>query len=157
LSGIDHLVEGSLMAISTIRTGGARESGADVGLLVLRVVLGVLILLHGIGKLPPPPAFITSLLAKSDLPTFLAYGVYLGEIVGPVLLIIGVWTRLGALLIVGNMLVALILVHTKDLFHLGPQGGYALELQAMYLFAALAIAFLGAGRFSVGGRFGPMN
>jgi putative oxidoreductase len=145
------------MAISTLRAGGSRESGADAGLLVLRLVLGILILLHGLSKLPPPPAFITGLLAKSDLPTFLAYGVYLGEIVAPVLLIVGVWTRLAALVVVGNMVVALILVHTKDLFHLGPQGGYALELQAMYLFTALAIALLGAGRYSVGGRFGPMN
>ena len=145
------------MAISSVRTGGSRESGLDAGLLVLRLVLGLLVLLHGIGKLPPPPAFITSLLAKSDLPSFLAYGVYLGEIVGPVLIIVGVWTRLGAFLIAGNMIVALALVHTKDLFHLGPQGGYALELQAMYLFTALAVMLLGAGRFSIGGRFGPMN
>ncbi|MDQ6629407.1 MAG: DoxX family protein [Pseudomonadota bacterium] len=145
------------MAISTIRAGAARESGGDVGLLILRLVLGGLILLHGLAKLPPPPAFITSLLVKLDLPTALAYGVYLGEIVGPVLIIIGIWTRLGALLIVGNMLFAVMLAHTKDLFHLGPQGGYALELQAMYLFTALALVLLGAGRFSLGGRLGPMN
>jgi len=145
------------MAISTIRADGSRQSTFDAGLLVLRLVLGILILLHGLSKLPPPPAFVAGLLAKSDLPTVLAYGVYLGEIVAPVLLIIGVWTRLAALVVVANMVVALILVHTKDLFHLGPQGGYALELQAMYLFTALAIALLGAGRFSVGGRIGPMN
>ena len=145
------------MAISSVRSGGSRESGGDAGLLVLRLVLGILILFHGISKLPPPPAFIVGMLAKSDLPTALAYGVYLGEIVGPVLIIVGVWTRLGAFLIAGNMVVALALVHTKDLFHLGPQGGYALELQAMYLFTALAIMLLGAGRFSIGGRYGPMN
>ena len=73
------------------------------------------------------------------------------------LIIIGVWTRLGALFIVLNMLVALALVHTGDLFHLGKQGGYALELQAFYLLTAVALVFSGAGRYSVGGRYGPMN
>ena len=48
-------------------------------------------------------------------------------------------------------------MHTGDLFHLGKQGGYALELQAMFLFTALALALAGAGRYSVGGRYGPLN
>ena len=40
---------------------------------------------------------------------------------------------------------------------LAPEGGYALELQAFYLFTAVALALTGAGRFSVGGRYGPLN
>ena len=146
------------MAKSSLRAPTARDSaGIDAALLVLRLVLGILILLHGIAKLPPPPAFIVAQLAKMNLPSVLAYGVYLGEIVGPILLIVGIWTRLGALMIVVNMIFALLLVHTGDLFKLGPQGGYALELQAMFLFAAIAIALAGAGRFSVGGPYGPLN
>lgn len=147
------------MAISTIRNGGPRESGADAGMLVLRVVLGALILFHGVSKLkgPIPPDFLVGLLAKNGLPGVLAYGVYVGEVIAPVLLIIGVWTRLAAVIVAVNMVVALVLVHTSQLFSVGQQGGYALELQAMYLFGAIAVALLGAGRYSVGGRFGPMN
>lgn len=145
------------MVTSTLRGVDAQTSAADTGRLVLRVVLGVLILLHGISKLPGPPEFIVGMLEKAGLPSILAYGVYVGEIVAPVLLIIGVWTRLAAVLVVINMLVALALVHTSDLFHLGKQGGYALELQALYLFGAVTVALLGAGRYSVGGRYGPMN
>jgi len=143
--------------MTSLRAGGARDSGIDAALLVLRVVLGVLILLHGLSKLPPPPAFIADQLAKVDLPSFLAWGVYVGEIVAPILLIVGVWTRLAAWVIVVNMVVAVVLFHTPNLFQLDKEGGYALELQAMYLFTALAVALAGAGRFSVGGRFGPMN
>jgi putative oxidoreductase len=146
------------MANSSLRAPAARDAaGVDAALLLLRLVLGVLILLHGISKLPPPPAFIVNALGQAGLPSVIAYGVYLGEIVGPVLIIIGVWTRVGALLIAANMIVALLIAHTGDLFHLGKQGGYALELQAMYLFTAVALALTGAGRYSVGGRYGPLN
>ena len=146
------------MATSSLRAPAARDSaGVDGALLILRVVLGLLILLHGINKLPPPPEFLITALSARGLPSVLAYGVYLGEIVGPILIIIGIWTRVGALLIVANMIVALLVAHTGDLFHLNKQGGYQLELQAMYLFTAVALALTGAGRYSVGGRYGPLN
>jgi len=146
------------MATSSLRAPAARDSaGVDAALLILRVVLGLLILLHGVNKLPPPPEFLITALSARGLPSVLAYGVYLGEIVGPILIIIGVWTRLGALLIVANMIVAVFVAHTGDLFHLNKQGGYQLELQAMYLFTAVALALTGAGRYSVGGRYGPLN
>jgi len=145
------------MAILTNRAADNRDRGLDTALLILRLVLGVLVLLHGIGKLPPPPAGIADMLAKANLPAALAYGVYLGEIVAPILLIVGVWTRLAAILIAINMVVAVLTAHAGQLFSLGPQGGYALELQAMFLFVAVALAFTGAGRLSVGGRYGPMN
>jgi putative oxidoreductase len=145
------------MATSTLRASTPRESSIDAGLLILRLVLGVLILFHGVSKLPPPPAFIVGALAKMDLPSALAYGVYIGEIVGPILVIVGVWTRLGAFAIFVNMVVAIVMVHTGDLFNINKQGGYALELQAMYLFSALALMLAGAGRYSVGGRYGPLN
>ena len=146
------------MAMSSLRAPAARDSaGVDAALLILRVVLGLLILLHGVSKLPPPPEFLVTALSERGLPSVLAYGVYLGEIVGPILIIVGIWTRLGALLIVANMIVAVLVAHTGDLFHINKQGGYQLELQAMYLFTAVALTLTGAGRYSVGGRYGPLN
>jgi putative oxidoreductase len=145
------------MAILTNRAADTRDRGIDTALLILRLVLGLLILLHGISKLPPPPKEIADMLAHANLPAALAWGAYVGEILAPILLIIGVWTRLAAVLIVINMIVAVLTAHTGQLFSLGNAGGYALELQAMYLFVALALAFTGAGRLSVGGRYGPMN
>jgi putative oxidoreductase len=146
------------MATSSLRAPAARDSaGVDAALLILRVVLGLLILLHGINKLPPPPEFLITALSARGLPSVLAYGVYLGEIVGPILIIIGIWTRVGALLIVANMIVAILVAHLGDLFAINKQGGYELELQAMYLFSAVALTLTGAGRYSVGGRYGPLN
>jgi len=145
------------MAILTNRAADTRDRGVDTALLILRLVLGILVLLHGISKLPPPPKEIAELLAHANLPAVLAWGVYVGEIVAPILLIIGVWTRLAAILMVINMVVAVLMAHAGQLFSLSEGGGYALELQAMFLFVALALAFTGAGRLSVGGRYGPMN
>ncbi|WP_312977141.1 DoxX family protein [Stutzerimonas nitrititolerans] len=129
----------------------------DMGKLVLRLSVGVLMLLHGIFKLQNGVGGIAGMLGSQGLPGFLAYGVYLGEVVGPVLVIIGLYTRVGAVLIIGNMLVALALAHSQELFSLGSMGGWALELQGMFLFGAVAIALLGAGKFSAGGVSGRYN
>jgi putative oxidoreductase len=47
--------------------------------------------------------------------------------------------------------------HTGELFSIVETGGYALELQAMYLLSAIAIALLGAGRYSLAGARGRWN
>lgn len=129
----------------------------DLGKLVLRVSVALLILLHGIFKLQSGVGGIAGMLTGHGLPAFLAYGVYIGEIVGPVLVIIGLFTRVGAALMVGNMLVAFALAHMSELFSLGKMGGWALETQGLFLFGSVAIVLLGAGRYSVGGINGRYN
>ncbi|QHI96933.1 DoxX family membrane protein [Xylophilus rhododendri] len=134
-----------------------QQSREDAAKLVLRLLLGSLTLLHGIAKLQSGPGFVLGLVQQAGLPSFVAYGVYIGEVVAPVLLIIGLFTRPAALIVVVNMLVAFSLVHMSQIFTLGKQGGWALELQGFFLFTAVAIALLGAGRYSVGGVNGRFN
>jgi len=137
--------------------GGADSSTSDLGKLVLRVTLGVLILFHGVAKLQGGLDMVSGMVAKTGLPAQVGYFVLIGEVVAPVLLIVGAWARLAALLAVVNMIVAVLLVHTSQLFTMSKTGGYGLELQAMYLFTALAVALLGAGAFSLGGTRGRFN
>lgn len=126
----------------------------DIGKLVLRLTLAILILFHGINKLIYGISGIEGLVQGVGLPAVLAYGVYLGEIVGPVLLAVGWYSRVGAALIVANMVVAILLVHTGDIFALANTGGWALELQGMYLLTAIVFTFVGPGRLSVDHRLG---
>jgi putative oxidoreductase len=129
----------------------------DRGKLTLRVLLSVLILFHGISKLIGGVGFIGGMLAKAGLPAALGYLVYIGEVLAPLLMLVGLFTRAAALIIVGNMIVALLLVHTSQFFSLNETGGWALELQGMYLGSAIAVALLGAGRYSLGGAEGRFN
>ena len=122
----------------------------DLGKLVLRIVLSVLILLHGISKLRHGLGAIEGMVTAHGLPAFVAYGVLVGEVLAPLLLLLGWISRVGAALVAVNMLFAFALAHMGQLARLNEQGGWALELQGMYLATAIAIALLGPGRYSLG-------
>jgi len=124
----------------------------DVGKLMLRVCLGVLILFHGMDKMLHGIGPIQGMVTGVGLPGFLAYGVYAGEVLAPVMLVSGFHARLGAALIAINMVIAILLAHSGDLLSLSPHGGWRLELQGMYLVTALALACLGPGRYSLNQR-----
>jgi putative oxidoreductase len=125
----------------------------DIGKLILRVALGLLILLHGISKLRGGIGFLTPMVEGIGLPPWVAYGVYVGEVLAPLMLILGVFSRTGAFLIFTNMIFAIVLVHRAEFFTLGKQGGWVLELQGMFLFTALALVLIGPGRYAITRRF----
>jgi len=132
-------------------------AAGDFGKLILRGVLAVMMLFHGISKVVGGPGYVVGVVAHAGLPHAFAYGVYVGEVVAPLLVLIGLWTRAAAFVIAVNMAVAVALVHRGDLMHLADTGDWGLELQAMYLFTAAALVFLGAGRYSAGGANGTLN
>lgn len=122
-----------------------------VGKLLLRLTVAGLMLFHGVAKILHPGSleFIGSSLSGAGLPSALAYGVYVGEVIAPLMILLGYFSRIGALILVVNMLFAIMLVHMGELFSLTPHGGWAIELQAFYLLGGLAIALLGSGRFAI--------
>ena len=121
----------------------------DAGKLILRLTLGILMLLHGIAKIFGGIDGLEKTVAGAGLPSVLAYGVYVGEVLAPLLVIFGFYARFGAAIIVVNMLFAIFLAHRTDLFLLTRSGGWALELQGFFLFTALALVFMGPGRFGI--------
>lgn len=113
-----------------------------VGFFILRWAVAGLILLHGITKLLHGLGAIEGRLAAAGLPAFIAYGVLVGEVVAPLLVLVNRLVVPAALVMAFNMTVAVALVHTSQLLTLSNSGGWALELQALYLFGSLAIALL---------------
>ena len=127
--------------------------GDDFGKLILRLTLGILVLLHGVAKIKGGVAGMAPMLAGVGLPPWVAYGAYAGEVLGPIMVILGLFTRTGAFLVFANMVFAVVLVHSGDLLQMNKQGGWALELQGMFLFTAFALMFMSPGRYAVTRRF----
>lgn len=76
----------------------------------------------------------------------------MGEVIAPILVILGWYSRIGAAVTAINMIFAIALVHGAELVSLQKTGGWALELQGMFLFTAVAVALIGPGRFSLNGK-----
>jgi len=125
--------------------------GEDFGKLIVRLMASVLILFHGVGKVLHPEAIggIGGMLASSGWPEFVAYGVYFGEVVGPLMILIGIHSRIGGVLVVISMLFAIGLAHMEQIFELTSNGTWAIESQMFFLLSGLAVVFLGSGRFAI--------
>ncbi|WP_165461244.1 DoxX family protein [Atlantibacter sp.] len=141
------------MVTKVIGAVNSALSKDDLGKLLLRLSVGGLMLFHGLHKLFGGVDGIAGMLAAHGIPGFVAYGVLLGEVVAPVLIILGVLTRLSALGLAFTMVVAWLLVGLNNTFMLDKVGAWAIESLVYFFVAALAIAFLGAGRYALGGKW----
>ena len=86
----------------------------STGKLLLRLTLGVFMLFHGYAKITKGVSGIETSLANFGLPAWVAYGVYFGELLAPLLVIIGYYARAGGAIIVINMIFAITLSHSKQ-------------------------------------------
>ncbi len=127
------------------------------GALLLRLVLGCAMVYHGYSKVVPATGLHGSPIAAMEhfsrfvaslgLPPWLGYVSALTEFVGGALLVVGLLTRLAALLVAINMTVALVTVN----LHKGYGASeYTLALMAM----AVMLLFYGAGAVALDRRFG---
>jgi putative oxidoreductase len=124
--------------------------GEDLGKFLLRVSLGALMLFHGVAKLSHGIDFIHGMVQQHHLPSFLAYGVYVGEVLAPILLILGLFARAGGLFLAIDMVVAIALTRGNEVFAINPQsGGVGTELELLYMVGGLVVMLLGAGSWSV--------
>lgn len=124
---------------------------ADVALLVLRLAFGLsLLVLHGWGKLQR----FSELSEKFPDPLGLGHSAslacaILAEVVGSALVVLGLFTRLGALVCAFTMGVAFFMVHQLKLK--GPGNG---EDALVFLAAFVALFVAGGGRYSVDAKIG---
>ncbi|NER13377.1 DoxX family membrane protein [Leptobacterium flavescens] len=116
----------------------------NLGLAILRISFAVLLLTHGI-----PKAQLLFSGGEINFPDPLSIGAtfslilaVIGEVVCPILLIIGFKVRWAAIPPAIVMLVATLIVHADDPFR-------KKEFAMVYLFAFITMALLGAGKWSL--------
>lgn len=93
---------------------------------------------------------IAGMLTAQGLPAFIAYGVLVGEVLAPCLIILGIATRPAALVLAFTMIVAWLMVGTSKTWLLDNTGAWAIENLMYFFVGALAVACLGAGRYALG-------
>ena len=112
----------------------------DFGKLILRFAIGGILLVHGVSKLQNGIGFVEQMVNQNELPAFLAYGVYVGEIVAPVLVFAGVLTRPAALIIAFDLAAAILMARRDDIAKITGGGAWAIEVEMLFLLGGLAIA-----------------
>lgn len=131
----------------------ANRLDADIGKLLLRLNLGILMFFHGYKKYIHGIDGIKALVSKNGFPEIMAYGVYLGELIVPILIVLGLFTRFSSLIMAFTMAFAIYLVHSSHIFVLNEKtGGLIIETPLLFMLGALALAFIGAGKYSLDRR-----
>ncbi len=125
------------------------KTNIDAGLLTWRLTLGILMILHGIHKLIYGIDFIEGLFTELGLPKFFAWGIYVGEIVAPLVLIFGFRTKIAALTLAFTMVVAIFMVDSDKIFQLSQTGAWGIEVAALFLFGAVGLVFTGGGKYAL--------
>ncbi|MFL6245166.1 MAG: DoxX family protein [Thermoanaerobaculia bacterium] len=132
---------------------------SDIGALILRLAAGAIFIPHGWPKVMGEggaAAFAADMATTYHIPTFLGYLAAYAEVVGAMLLIVGLLTRLDALLLAGTMFVATFIVQLPDaLYEVPPDAIKAfvvmkgIELPLALFAICVAIVLIGPGRVSL--------
>ena len=131
----------------------------DVAALILRLAAGAIFLPHGWSKIAAEggtAAFAADMAANYGIPTFLGHLAAWTELAGAILLIVGLLTRLDALLLAGTMFVAAFIVQLPEALYEVPPDAIksfvvlrAIELPLAMFAACAAIVLIGPGRVSL--------
>ncbi|WP_419162851.1 DoxX family protein [Candidatus Palauibacter sp.] len=132
---------------------GGRNPG--LGLAILRVILGLIFLLHGwpklAGGIEGTSAFLGSL--GVPLPLVAAWGLSLLETVGGALLIVGLFVTPVALLLIAHMLAGIFLVHLPNGFYVIGRGQGGIEFNLLLIAGLLTLLLTGSGIATLASRF----
>ena len=124
----------------------------DIVKLLLRLSVGIMMFFHGIEKIIHGISGVKQLTVNAGLPEFFAYGVYVGEVVVPIFIVLGLYARVASVFLALNMLMAIFLAYGDSLFSLGKHGAPVIELPFFYLVLSIAIFLLGSGKYAVNSK-----
>lgn len=124
----------------------------DIAKLILRVSVGVMMLFHGFDKVINGIDGIKQLTVSAGFLEFLAYSVFIGEVVVPIFILLGAYARAVSLVLAFNMTVAIFLAYGNSLFSLGKHGAPVFELPFLYLVMSILIFMLGSGKYAINNK-----
>ncbi|MBL0708722.1 MAG: DoxX family protein [Sulfurimonas sp.] len=124
----------------------------EISKLILRLSLGIMLLFHGVQKIVHGISGVKHLTINAGFPEFLAYGVYMGEVIFPLFIILGFYARVASLGVAINMIMAIYLAYGNSLSSLNKYGVPVFELPFLYLIISIAISLLGGGRYGVNSK-----
>lgn len=135
------------------RIAGYLSRAREAALLAARLVVGWLMLLHGLAKFTGPGGVasfrhLLTTLPNVPFPAFTGAVIPWVEVLGAVMLLIGALTRLAALALAAELAIIVVLVKFQDM-HAGVTGPGGTELEFLFLAALLVPLLLGPGRLSV--------
>jgi len=122
-------------------------TNADIGLLIVRIALGGIIFFHGFHKITHGIADQFQILANNGIPGVFIYFVYVSEVLAPVLIVLGIFTRLSSL----SIFVTMIVIFYALPFPIGmdEHGAMNIESQLYFLLLSVALFFTGPGRYTL--------
>nr|WP_314477789.1 DoxX family protein [uncultured Campylobacter sp.] len=122
----------------------------NLGILFARLGLGICLFMHGLAKILHGIGGVKSILTKAGLPEIIAYGSYAGEIFAPLMIILGIFSRIAALLVIGTSLTIMYAYHgLGNLLELTNAGGFKAEILYLYIALSLCIIFSGSGKYAI--------
>jgi len=125
---------------------------SDIAKLILRLSVGVMMLFHGFDKVINGIDGIKQLTVSAGFLEFLAYSVFIGEVVVPIFILLGAYARAASLVLAFNMAVAIFLAYGNSLFSLGKHGAPVFELPFLYLVMSILIFMLGSGKYAINNK-----
>lgn len=133
--------------MSKILNCNCGEKMRDLAPFLLRVVVGIIFIMHGYQKLTGGVEGVTAFLGGLGFPLPALFAVLLiaAELGGGILLVLGVFTHWVAKILAVVALVALVTVHLQNGFFL--PGGY--EFILLILVAAVSLVLTGPGRYAL--------
>ena len=124
----------------------------DIARLILRLTLSIMLLFHGVHKIIHGISGVKHLVTNSSLPEFIAYGVYVGEVVMPILVALGLYARVASVVIALNMLFAIYLAYGSSLLELTKHGAPVFELPFLYFILSILVVLLGSGKYGINAK-----
>jgi len=128
------------------------QTNDDVALLVLRILLGVVFIPHGMQKILGFSGTMQMFTTNLHIPWIFAFLAIMAEFLGSWGLITGLFTRVAAFGIAVNMLVAVYMLHWQNGFFMnwfGNQKGEGYEYHILVVAIALALMIKGGGKWSI--------